>query len=93
MRFKFVVLLAAMTIATFTFLGCTPEDNQAGAGGDATKVLVPPGTPKGPGDMQSYVQQQQSKSGLSAGTEYAEGKTGADVIIKTPAVKGATPKK
>lgn len=92
MRFKFVVLLAAMTIATFTFLGCTPEDNQVGAGGDATKVLVPPGTPKGPGDMQSYVQQQQSKSAIGSGTEYAEGKTGADVV-KSPAAKTAAPKK
>ncbi len=93
MRFKFVVLLAAMTIATFTFLGCSQDDNQAGAGGDTNKVLVPPGTPRGPGDMQSYVQQQQAKSATAAGTDYAEGKKGADVVIKTPAVKGATPKK
>ncbi len=93
MRFKFVVLLATMTIATFTFLGCSQDDNQAGAGGDQTKVLVPPGTPTGPGDMQNYVKQQQAKSATGAGSDYAEGKSGADAVIKTPAAKGGAPKK
>ncbi len=71
--------LSIGSLLTLGFIvGCSPESNDANAGGtDPNKVVVPPGTPTGKasqGDMEAYMKKNMANSGVGAGSDYAKSK-------------------